>query len=107
MYVIVTSNQFKLGDYWFIARWMVDCTGDRVKMFTNFVFKPTGNVFLEAVIDSDCIFTISSQFENRENVRDTLQKMMKFPHIFCWGNFGETDSFPVISQRGNGTVRFP
>ena len=37
----------------------------------------------------------------------TLQKMMKFHHIFCWGNFGETDSIPIISQRGNGNFRFP
>ena len=28
------------------------------------------------------------------------------PH-FCWGNFRETDSFPVISKRGNGNLRFP
>ena len=33
--------------------------------------------------------------------------MMKFHHIFCWGNFGETDSIPIISQRGNGNFRFP
>ena len=32
---------------------------------------------------------------------------MKFHHIFSWGNFGETDSFPIISQRGNGNFRFP
>ena len=33
--------------------------------------------------------------------------MMKFHHIICWGNFGETDTFPIISQGGNGNFRFP
>ena len=37
----------------------------------------------------------------------SLQKMMKFHHIIYWGNFGETDTFPIISQRGNGNFRFP
>ena len=35
------------------------------------------------------------------------EEMMKFHHIFCWGNFGETDTFPIIYQRGNGNFRFP
>ena len=33
--------------------------------------------------------------------------MIKFHHVFCWGNFGETDSIPIISQRGNENFRFP
>ena len=37
----------------------------------------------------------------------SLQKMMKFHHIIYWGNFGETDAFPIISQRGNGNFHFP
>ena len=36
-----------------------------------------------------------------------LQKVMKFYHIFRWGNFGETDTFPINSQRGNGNFRSP
>ena len=28
------------------------------------------------------------------------------PH-FCWGYFGETESFPIISLRGNGNFRYP
>ena len=32
---------------------------------------------------------------------------MKFHHVIYWGNFAETDTFPIISQRGDGNFRFP
>ena len=32
---------------------------------------------------------------------------MKFHHIICWGNFGDTDTFPITSKKGNGNFRLP
>ena len=52
-------------------------------------------------------FFKASHKKINSHTTDTLQKIMKFHHILCSGNFGETDTFPIISQIGNGNVRFP
>ena len=37
----------------------------------------------------------------------SLQKMMKFPHIFCWGDFGETGLISRNFQKGKWKFPFP